>query len=140
MTYVAAELRRRVRERAHLRCEYCLMNEDDVFWTHQVDHIYAEKHGGETVEDNLCLSCADCNRYKGSDLCSIDPLTGEIVPLFHPRRDTWAEHFRVADGEIQALTPQGRITIRLLRLNDEERVVERQRLWGLGRYQPPQND
>ncbi|MCC6802795.1 MAG: HNH endonuclease, partial [Anaerolineae bacterium] len=68
MTYVSAELRREVRERAHLRCEYCRLHEEDAFWTHQVDHIYAEKHGGETAEDNLCLSCADCNRYKGSDL------------------------------------------------------------------------
>ncbi|MCC6801311.1 MAG: HNH endonuclease, partial [Anaerolineae bacterium] len=108
-----------------------------AFWTHQVDHIYAEKHGGETARDNLCLSCADCNRYKGSDLCSFDPASGEIVALFHPRRDVWQQHFRFDAGEIHALTPQGQITIRLLRLNDEERIVERLRLWRLGRYLPP---
>lgn len=134
MTYVPAELRRFVHERARGRCEYCQIHEDDAFWSHHVDHIYAEKHGGETIEDNLCLSCADCNGYKGSDLCSIDPLTGEIVSLFHPRRDSWRDHFRLETGDIQALTPQARITLRLLHFNDEERVVERRRLGDLGAY------
>jgi hypothetical protein len=134
MTYVSTGLRRLVRERALGRCEYCRLHEDDAFWSHHVDHIYAEKHGGETVEDNLCLSCADCNRHKGSDLCSIDPITDEIVSLFHPRHDTWSEHFQVGAGEIQAQTPQARITMRLLHFNDEERVLERQKLEDLGDY------
>ena len=134
MTYIASELRRQVHERAQGRCEYCLLREEDTFWSHQVDHIYAEKHDGQTAENNLCLSCADCNRFKGSDLCSLDPLTGEIVSLFHPRRHNWAEHFHFTAGEIQPVTPQGRVTVRLLRLNDEERLIERVRLWRLGRY------
>ncbi len=134
MTHVPQELRRQVRDRAQGRCEYCLLGEGDAFWSHQVDHIYAEKHGGETTEANLCLSCADCNRYKGSDLCSIGPVTGEIVALFHPRRDLWTEHFRVDAGVIRPLTPQARIAVRLLRLNDEQRVEERRRLARLGRF------
>jgi len=54
---------------------------------HEVDHVIAEKHGGLTEPDNLALSCTLCNKHKGSDLTSIDPETGDIVPLYHPRKD-----------------------------------------------------
>ncbi len=74
--------------------------------THEVDHVYAEKHGGDSTEANLCLSCFECNRYKGSDLCSLDTITGEIVSLYHPRRHRWTEHFRLENGVIHALTPR----------------------------------
>jgi 5-methylcytosine-specific restriction endonuclease McrA len=98
MTYIRESLRRLVFQRANGRCEYCLLHEDDAYMPHEVDHIYAEKHGGETSEANLCLSCAECNRYKGSDLASIDPQTGEVVQLIHPRRDNWSDHFE-GDGQ-----------------------------------------
>jgi len=63
-TYIPAELRRLVYERARGRCEYCLIPETVVLVSHQVDHIIAEKHGGLTEADNLALSCA-CNKHKG---------------------------------------------------------------------------
>jgi hypothetical protein len=40
----------------------------------------------------LALACCYCNRYKGPDLSGIDPNSGEVVPLFHPRRQQWDEH------------------------------------------------
>jgi hypothetical protein len=43
--------------------------------SHQVDHIIAEKHGGQTLAENLALSCSLCNQAKGSDIASIDPDT-----------------------------------------------------------------
>lgn len=134
MTHLPEALRRMVYERANGRCEYYQLHERYTMKTHEVDHVYAEKHGGDSTEANLCLSCFDCNRYKGSDLCSLDTVTGEIVSLYHPRRHRWAEHFRLEDGVIQALTPQGRVTMRLLRLNTPERISERQRLERLNRY------
>lgn len=70
MTCIPAEIRRAVRERAKGCCEYCRIPEPYTFMTHEVDHIYAEKHGGETLEANLCLSCWICNRHKGTDLTS----------------------------------------------------------------------
>lgn len=134
MTYIPDELRRLVYERAGGRCEYCLLHQHFVVKRHSIDHIYAEKHGGETIVVNLCLSCIECNLYKGSDLCSLDPATGEIVRLFHPRRDVWSEHFRLDGALIAPLTPVGRVTVRLLRFNDVERVEEREALMKLGRY------
>lgn len=135
MTYIPDTLRQQVLERAQSRCEYCHLHETHAYFTHEIDHIYAEKHGGDTGEANLCLACADCNRHKGSDLCSIDPQTGKVVSLFHPRRDTWGGHFRLEDtGVIEPLTSVGRVTERILRFNRMELVIDRARLIALGGY------
>ena len=84
-TRPVAELRRQVIERAGNYCEYCLLPQELAASTHQVDHVIAEKHGGQTSLENLALSCTVCNRRKGSDISSLDPVTGALVPLFHPR-------------------------------------------------------
>lgn len=126
MSYLPDHLRQQVTTRSLGRCEYCRMHSDFVVKRHEVDHVYAEKHGGPTLTDNLCLSCLICNRYKGSDLCSLDPETGELSALFHPRRDAWEDHFRLTGPRIIGLTPQGRVTAKLLRFNDEERLLERE--------------
>lgn len=96
-----------------------------MFAVHEIDHIIAQKHGGPTDADNLALSCALCNKHKGSDLASLDPETGLIVPLYHPRRDHWTDHFQVHAGQVVPLTPTGRVTVRLLQLNHPDRVEER---------------
>lgn len=78
-------LRQLTSDRAKGQCEYCLIHQKFSIYSHEVDHIIAVKHGGQTIAENLALSCLPCNRYKGSDLGTFDPLTGEIVPLFNPR-------------------------------------------------------
>jgi hypothetical protein len=103
---------------------------------HQVDHIIAEKHGGLTEPDNLALACALCNKHKGSDLTSIDPLTGEIVLLFNPRRDRWLDHFRLVGPLLTPLTATARVTIRLLRLNHPNRIAERELHLAAGLLKP----
>jgi HNH endonuclease len=135
MSYVSAALRQLVTRRARSRCEYCLLHEGDAFFTHEVDHIFAEKHGGTTIEHNLCLACADCNAFKGSDLTSLDPLTGLIEPLYHPRTDKWQEHFQLLEtGVIEPQTATGRVTVKLLRMNRLDVIDERARLIRLGSY------
>jgi hypothetical protein len=103
--------------------------------SHQVDHIIALKHGGLTISENLALCCARCNKYKGSDVTSIDPLTGRAEPLLHPRRDRWSEHFELG-GEIIGRTPVGRVTVNLLQINRSERVRERRVLIETGLLTP----
>lgn len=125
VTYIPAALRNLVYERAGGCCEYCLISETVTFATHHIDHIIAEKHGGQTVEENLALSCALCNKYKGSDLTSIDDETGEIVRLFNPRTDAWSEHFKIGNGTFIGLTTNARATIRLLQINNSARIEER---------------
>jgi hypothetical protein len=134
MTYVPAALRRQVRDRAQGRCEYCLFPDAVSLYPHEVDHVVAEKHEGRTVESNLCLSCWVCNRHKGSDLTSIDPLSGDITPLFHPRRYRWDEHFRLSGATIEGITAQGRTTARMLHFNDPDQVELRAALIALGQY------
>jgi 5-methylcytosine-specific restriction endonuclease McrA len=129
-TYVSASLRRRVCDRARGCCEYCLISETLALSSHQVDHVIAEKHGGETTESNLALSCSICNKYKGSDIASIDPETNEVVRLYNPRKDRWKEHFQLKTecGTIQPLTAIGRVTVRLLQLNRTQCLTERKLL------------
>jgi 5-methylcytosine-specific restriction endonuclease McrA len=97
---IPAELGRLVIERASGHCEYWLIHQDVSIYSHEVDHIIALKHGGQTRADNLALSCLSCNRYKGSDLATIDPINDEIVPLFNPCRQVWDEHFLLNDARI----------------------------------------
>lgn len=123
--YLPASLRDLVRDRANGCCEYCQIPEGLSFAFHEVDHIIAEKHGGETISENLPLSCVLCNRRKGTDLASIDSETGEIIPLFHPRKQKWTEHFRFESSRIVPLTAVARATLRLLDLNHRSRIVER---------------
>lgn len=134
MTPPPAALRRIVSERAGNCCEYCRLAQDDSFFAHEVDHIIAEKHRGTTTEDNLCLSCFDCNRYKGSDIASLDPETERLTALFHPRRDNWDEHFRLDHAVIVPRTATGRVTVYVLKLNSDDQVIKRARLIALGRY------
>lgn len=124
MNYVriAAALRRQVRERAKDRCEYCLLAEVQAFFPHEPDHVISQKHGGRTVLENLALACFDCNRFKGSDVASVDPVSGALMALFNPRTESWTEHFQVAGERIVPLSPVGRVTERLLRFNLPHRV------------------
>jgi len=119
-----AALRQDVIGRADGKCEYCHKPQVS-FFPHEIDHIIAQKHGGSTTFDNLALACFECNRYKGSDIASIDPDTGQVTRLFNPRIQVWEEHFRFQRGEIIALSPEGRVTVLLLRLNDATRLQER---------------
>lgn len=129
MTYIPETLRRQVRARGADQCEYCLLPERYALKRHEVDHIRAEKHGGTTSSDNLCLSCYECNRNKGSDLSSVDPVSDDVVPLYHPRRDTWADHFSLeAAGLVRGKTARGRVTVLLLRMNDPDRILLRRLL------------
>jgi hypothetical protein len=124
VTYIPTTLRRQVIERAGNRCEYCLLPSEVAFFPHEVDHVVAEKHGGATESENLALACWRCNRHKGSDLTSFDPQTRQLSSLFNPRMQLWSEHFAYEGESIIGLTPEGRTTVTLLRLNSEERLNE----------------
>ena len=138
-TYVPAALRRRVQEYAQGCCEYCLLSEEDAYFSHEADRIISEKHGGETVFENLAWSCFDCNRFKGSDIASLDPASGSLRPLFNLRSQSWSDHFQHVDGVIQPQTSIGVVTGNILRLNLPERIEIRQALTLVGRYPRTRN-
>ena len=116
-----------VRQRARTRCEYCgLPQAAEPFFTFHSEHIVARQHGGADDAENLALACYHCNCRKGPNLTAIDPQSGEVVPLFHPRRHDWAEHFALAGEVVEGRTAIGRATVSLLRMN----VPDRRRLRG----------
>ena len=102
---ISPELLQSVLARAEYRCEYCLLPQAVALHRHEPDHIVPIQHGGATEADNLALACLRCNRYKGPNIGSFDPLTGQLAPLFHPRLQLRSQHFRFVDAEIRPLTP-----------------------------------
>jgi hypothetical protein len=111
-----------------------LVHADYAVLVHEIDHVIAEKHGGATETNNLAYACAQCNRFKGSDIATIDPQKGQIVPLFNPRTQSWHEHFNLDGAVIIARSPSGRATERLLQLNQVDRILLRRELIKAGRY------
>jgi hypothetical protein len=116
-----------VRQRAGDRCEYChLPQEATPFITFHIEHVIAKQHtpNDDNLDDlkRLALSCDRCNLFKGPNLSSIDPNSGEIVNLFNPRTDNWNDHFAARGAKIVGLTRTGRATARLLNMNDSRRV------------------
>jgi hypothetical protein len=79
--------------RAQGRCEYCHFPESAAELPFHIDHIIAEKHGGNTTSANLAWACFSCNLRKGPNIAGIDPESGVLTRLYHPRIDQWTEHF-----------------------------------------------
>jgi hypothetical protein len=107
-----------VRQRAGGRCEYCRLPDSAMApEDFHVEHVIARKHGGKDGMENLAWSCIFCNLYKGPNLASFDPDTGELTRLFNPRQDRWDEHFRLGGPRILGLTAVGRTSVWLLEMN-----------------------
>lgn len=127
-----AATRTLVRQRADNRCEYCLLRQEHCDLTHHVEHILSKQHGGTDTADNLALACHRCNLRKGPNLTGIDPETGRLAPLFHPRRDRWGEHFLLQGVRIEGRTNVGRATVQVLGINDPRRLELRSELLARG--------
>ncbi len=110
------------------------MHQDVSIYRHEIDHVMAQKHGGQAVPQNLALACLPCNRAKGSDLTTFDPIGHDIVPLFNPRHQIWSDHFTLDDANIVGMTPVGRATVFLLKFNVPTRYLDRHVLITQGRY------
>lgn len=128
-------LRTLVWERARGRCEYCQMHQNDYeYQTFHVEHIISKQHGGTDNPENLCLACSECNWAKGTNLVGL--LNGKIVPLFHPRRQIWKRHFVWEMTTLVGKTLSGKVTIRVLNMNNPQRLMLRENLLFEGRFPP----
>jgi hypothetical protein len=128
------QIRQEVASRAGYRCEYCGLPHAYVLHAHEPDHIVPRQHGGEGEVENLAWACFRCNRYKGPNVGSFDPETGVLVPFFNPRVQDWSVHFVWDEARIEPLTAEGRVTVKILRLNDADRIAERQLLIDTGLF------
>ncbi len=108
-----------VAERARFRCEYCLTPAGITPSPYSVEHIFPRSEDGTDTPENLAFSCQGCNGHKAAKTTAPDPATRRIVPLFHPRRQQWSDHFGwTADGtRIEGQSPTGRATVFALNLN-----------------------
>ncbi len=122
MVRVDSAIQEQVRTRAGDRCEYCRLPQAVHPLTFHVEHIIARQHRGETVPDNLAWACWQCNSYKGPNIAGLDPDTGQLTALFHPRRQIWSEHFRWNGPWLIGLTPEGRTTVEILQINHPDYI------------------
>ncbi len=134
MRSIPARLRRQVIARAGGRCEYCRLPQEGQEALFHIDHIAPLAAGGPTTLANLALACVSCSLRKGARETAMDPASGDSARLFHPRRDSWDEHFRLDDVIISGLTATGRATVELLRMNRPIILAIRQEQQLLGRW------
>jgi hypothetical protein len=123
-----------VAERAEYRCEYCRVQEADMFYAFQIEHIVPIKHGGGNEVENLAYACPHCNQHKGTDLTTFLDNYDDLVAIYHPRKMDWHSHFEVLTGAIQSSTRVGMATIKLLHFNEVDLVILRQLLMTISRY------
>lgn len=136
--YIPVALRRQIRQYFVECCAYCKTAESLTVAIFEVEHIVPRSAGGATIFDNLCLACPTCNRYKATRQSVEDPVTQQLVPLFHPQEDDWYEHFSWGSDatEIVGRTPTGRATIAALRMNRTQ-LVRVRRMWvAMGEHPP----
>lgn len=129
-------LTRLVWRRAHGRCEYCQVGHEFDDRPFAIDHIIPRKHEGPSNSGNLALCCFRCNSFKGTDIAGLDPHTRRLTPLFNPRRHKWASHFRWHGPRLMGRTAIGRVTIKLLNINDPLRIALRAALIEEGVFPP----
>jgi len=126
-------IRQFVRGRAGNCCEYCRLPQSAAsFLTFHIEHVKAQQHIADDSIDNLALACPDCNRHKGPNLTTLDPHSGELVRLFNPRTDIWTVHFEFQGAIVAGLTSAGTATVRLLKMNTDERIELRAELLASG--------
>ncbi len=135
---IPTKLRISLEKRDKKRCAYCLTSEDNCGLKMHVDHITPEASGGDTTSENLCLACFSCNVHKGAKQTGLDPITQEITQLFHPLKQKWNEHFRWDENKekIIGLSPCGRATISILKMNNPT-VANARKRWVSAGWHPP---
>ena len=138
--YISSELKQKVTERAKHLCEYCKCPRAYSPGPFDVEHIIPLSRNGKTIIANLAYACSGCNGSKYNKIKAIDAVSGQQVPLFHPRKEKWAHHFSWSnDGLlIIGITRVGRATIALLKLNRIELTNIRRLLQLVGEH--PSNE
>jgi hypothetical protein len=104
--------------------------------TFHIEHVIPQSKGGRSDLDNLALACPGCNLHKASRISAPYPAAHEDVPLFHPIRQLWSQHFRFTGYRIEGLTAVGRATVEALNLNHSRRQRIREVEEAFGMYPP----
>ena len=137
--YVPVALKQLVFDHARGLCEYCRSQAKFAIDPLVIEHIQPVSRGGKTVSENLALACQTCNNHKYTKTEAPDPVSGQVVPLFHPRQMTWQDHFAWDEDVTQmiGITPTGRATVVLLQAN-RDGVINMRRVLAMMGYHPPE--
>lgn len=140
MPHIPEAVRDRIRQQARNRCGYCQSRQELVPVIFEVEHIRPLARGGTDDEDNLWLPCRTCNLHKSDQIEAADPLTENVVPLFNPRYQNWAEHFQWNEVGIHIIgkTAIGCATVVALQLNNPIMLTTR-RMWVQAGWHPPKD-
>jgi hypothetical protein len=131
-------LRRRVRDRAGNRCEYCQHPASYSCAPFVCEHVVPRVRGAGSTLAELAWACPACNGHMYAKTHARDPQKGRSVPLFNPRRQRWSRHFAwgVDFLVIEGLTATGRATMEALHLNCPALVNLRRALRAVGEHPP----
>jgi hypothetical protein len=135
---VTTQQKRAVVKRAQGCCEYCRSQARFAIQPFSVEHIVPRSQGGKITLDNLALACQGCNNHKYNKTEGRDPVSSDVVALYHPRKQRWSDHFAWNEDFtlIIGLTATGRATIEALHLNREGVVNLRRILYTMGEHPP----
>lgn len=133
-TYISRATRKLIMERAGHRCEYCRVLEYLSSFDYHIDHIIGIQHDGSNSLNNLAYVCSSCNWKKGPNISTVLHIEGPLIQLFNPRIHDWVEHFEVQKGIILPLTLIAEGTIKLLELNQDNKIEERFEMMLAGFY------
>jgi len=125
-----------VAQRAGHRCEYCRGPETIFNFRFEVEHIIPTCRQGIDEDDNRALACRSCNVFKGVATSGFDEESQAEARLFHPRLDSWDEHFVLdpESGAVRGKTAVGRATIQRLQLNSVVQQSARRQWMAMGVY------
>ena len=123
-------------QRAAGRCEYCCLSQESQEAAFHIDHVIPRAAGGPTTLDNLALACVSCSLRKWAKQTAPDPDSRQETPLFNPRTQVWAEHFRWEGERIVPLTTSGGATVAALAMNRPLILAIRQEEAVRGRHPP----
>jgi hypothetical protein len=122
--------------RAGNRCEYCRLSQLGQEAAFHIDHVIPRAAGGPTAAENLALACVSCSLRKWAKQMAVDPDSGQEVPLYNPRTQAWAEHFRWEGERVVPLSPTGRAPVAALAMNRPLILAIRQEEAARGRHPP----
>jgi len=130
--------REEIFKRAKGLCEYCQSPEHYSISTFEIEHIMPISKGGETILENLALSCSGCDKFKSDRIFAFDSQSQTEIPIYNPRKNIWSKHFAWNEDftEIIELTAKGRVTIKALKLNRKNVVNLRKLLYLVGEHPP----
>ena len=117
--YISTKNKKKLKQLSNGRCEYCLYLEKYSPSPFCIEHIIPLSSNGSSQLNNLANACGGCNGHKYNKVLAFDSITGVDVPLFHPRQQSWSDHFEWDEDYLNIIgkTATGRVTVKLLHLN-----------------------